>query len=184
MIGARKKERFKDVYIIIVMNESFYSLLGGVIGGMVALAGVFIQGRIQRQLDKEERKDSATKAELAALREKRTISYKNFIQFFLTVFQARYSDVVKCEYLKYVQTIEYVERLTNVLSSINMYASQDVLDAVNELVKYLNDNCHEDPTDEELLGMQKRVASIGALMRADVPGLRLHDKELGYRFFE
>ena len=166
------------------MNESFSSLSVCVIGGIFALAGVFIQGWIQRHLAREERKDAAAKAELSALMEKRTAAYENFIQFFLAFFQARYSDFVKGEYFKHVQTVEYVEKLTKVLSNINMYASQDVMDAVNELIKYLNDNCHPDPTDEELLGMQKRVTSIASLMRADVPSLRLHDRELGYRFFE
>ena len=166
------------------MNESLASSVGGIIGGMLALAGVLIQGWIQRRSDREERKDSAARTELAALGEKRMVAYANFIQFFLAFFQSRYSDVVKGEYLKYVQTTEYVERLTKVLSNINMYASQDVMDAVNELLKYLNDDCHPEPTDEELQEMQKRVSSIASLMRADVPGLRLHDRELGYRFFE
>ena len=166
------------------MNESVSSLVGGVIGGVVALAGVIIQGWIQRRSDREERRDLAAKDELAALREKRTAAYENFIQFFLAIFQAQYSDFIKGEYLKYAQTVEYVERLTRVLSNINMYASQDVMDSVNELLKYLNDDCHPEPTDEELQEMQKRVSSIASLMRADVPGLRLHDRELGYRFFE
>lgn len=166
------------------MSESLCSLVGGVMGGMLALAGVVIQGWVQRRSDREERKDSAAKAELAALREKRTAAYENFIQFFLASFQARYSDVIKGEYLKYAQTVEYAERLSKVLAEINLYASQDVTDLVSELCKYLNDICHPDPTDDELLGMEKRVERIASLMRSDVPGLRLHDRELGYRFFE
>ena len=125
----------------------------------------------------------SVKAELTALREKRAAAYENFVQFFLMVFQARYSDVAKGEFLKCVQTVEYIERLTRALANINLYASQDVMAAINELLKYLNDNCHPDPTDDELLGMQERIVKIASLMRADVPGLRLHDRELGYRFF-
>lgn len=166
------------------MNESLSSLVGGVIGGMLAIAGVLIQGWIQRRSDREERKDSATKAELAALREKRAVAYENFVQFFFASFQARYSDVIKEEYFKYTQTVAYAERLAKVLTNINLYASQDVTDSVSELCKYLNDICHPNPTDDELLGMEKRVERIASLMRADVPGLRLHDRELGYRFFE
>lgn len=166
------------------MNESWAILLSGVIGVVGALAGSMLQAWLQRKSDKEGRKDGAARAELAALMDKRTAAYENFVQFFFASFQARYSNALKEEYLKYAQTVVYAERLSKVLADLNLYASQDVMDHVSGLCKYLNDICHPDPTDEELLEMQKRVTSIAALMRADVPGLRLHDRELGYRFFE
>ena len=46
---------FLITFIKIGMNESFSSLVGGVIGGMLAIAGVLIQGWIQRRSDREEK---------------------------------------------------------------------------------------------------------------------------------
>lgn len=168
------------------MTDTFIGFIGGMCGGIVALAGSFLQGWLQRTTLRDERENAIKRTELVALQEKRMASYSAFAELFLSGLQARYSDIpdVRESYLKYVQTVEYVNRLSKMLGDLELYASTDVLNSVYDFTRFLNDICHPNPTDDELLQMQERLSPILTLMRADVPGLRLHDEELGYRFIE